>query len=145
MMPLRLQKRINFEIELINDIKNCVCQQDSHDESKINIYIYKNKYIINLVVKITNRYPFSPPDTSIWGAEINDYHKILCTMQCNFNSFNKDVCLCCNTIICKNKWEPTNKLIDIVREVDKIFDVCHKEIKNKIRDKILLKHLGYII
>ena len=59
MMPLRLQKRINFEIEIINDIKNFVCQQDSHDESKINIYIYKNKYIINLVVKITNRYPFS--------------------------------------------------------------------------------------
>ena len=48
-------------------------------------------------------------------------------------------------LICKNKWGPSNKLIDIVKEVDKIFAICEKEINNNIRNSILLKHLGYVI
>lgn len=144
-MPHRLQKRINFEINNINNLDNCFCEQSTLDFNKINVYIFKTSCIFHLELILTDRYPFSPPAASIIGKEKEDYVNILGSIQSYFNTFDKNVCLCCNTLICKNKWGPSNKLIDIVKEVDKIFAICEKEINNNIRNSILLKHLGYVI
>lgn len=144
-MPHRLQKRINIEMNNINNLDNCFCEQSTVDFNKINVYIFKISCVFHLELTLTPYYPFSPPFASLIGKETEKYQNILGAIQAYFNTFDKQICLCCNTLICKDKWGPSNKLIDIVKEVNKIFDICEKEINNTMRNKILLKHLGYVI
>lgn len=144
-MPHRLQKRINIEINNINELDNCFCEQSSVENNKINVYLFKNSCVFNLELLLTKSYPFSPPSTFLMSLEKHNYSCVLGEIQAIFNTFDKNVCLCCNTIICKNKWGPSNKLIDVVKEVNNIFDICKKDLNNDIRNTILLKYLGYVI
>ena len=90
------------------------------------------KYIITLITLIddipydismsidTTVYPFRPPN----NVTVNNscYHKML-TLPLLYKTYKR--CLCCETILCGD-WTPTNKITDLVDEINKNIRRLHR-------------------
>ena len=71
---------------------------------------------LNIEFTIGNRFPFHPPKIKINGEDYIDY--LVRISQNNQKNLNKKgvTCLCCESITCKNNWNPTKRLFHIVDE-----------------------------
>ena len=141
----RLKKRFNFEIDNLNSIENIFVEECQDYDGGLDIYYFTNKYTLNIKLLFTRSYPFTPPTVNLLSVEETDYIEFLCNVSCNFESLDDNVCLCCSTIICKDKWGPQIKLSEIAREIIKITKHCDNQINKNIRKSIYLKYLGYSI
>lgn len=92
-----------------------------YESNNIKLYIKQLKFII------TCNYPFKPPLVYIneedYIYKLRHANKILKTRHC----------LCCNSILCQNKWSPIFNICDIINEYNDIYE----QIKNRLYVKIL--------
>ena len=123
-------KRINHEIE-----KHIMPSSMVYNGQ---LYIqYKPERVVTVMVKLRNSdilfftldktYPFSPPGVTISKIyDINDINNSINYLS-YFTTMNKNIiaylcdklnvsCLCCNTILCQNKWKPTYNMNSIINE-----------------------------
>lgn len=148
-MLTRLKKRMNNEINLINDMSDAFVDNFLIDNDNMVVYLFKNNVYFIIKMTFERTYPFTPPYTTI-GVEKNyNYKKILCDLQTLFPLLNKydsdDTCLCCSSLVCKENWCPTINLSEIIKEISKLLDICFLEININLRKKIYNKYLGYSI
>lgn len=94
----------------------------------------------NIDVKINSNYPFHPPDMFInnksYLTVIIDYPKYV------YKKLNEKgiTCLCCESILCKNRWNPSIKIINIIDEYFKNRKLICDIIKKKIVEEICIKN-----
>ena len=112
--------RLNKEVGMLNEnYYNCKLLINN---DIISIYIpIVIEYCRTLMVTITvnYNYPFKPPNVFINNVK---YSKILQLISIKYKC--TDMCLCCKTITCLDKWKPSCKIQDILTEIHKY----HKEI-----------------
>tara|TARA_B110000967_G_C18810727_1_gene523439 strand:+ start:673 stop:1125 length:453 start_codon:yes stop_codon:yes gene_type:complete len=106
--------------------------------------IYKNKTLI-LNIDTSNSYPFCPPKVTCDGIGIKLYYKDL--FHTSIRSYEKDCmklsdtsCWCCDTILCKDKWDNQKRIVDIVNEFKK-FHHCKKRAGERYWCKLIAKYL----
>ena len=73
--------------------------------------------IINIELKFPKEYPFKPPHIKINN---NEYFSQLNIDESLIQDWNIK-CPCCNSILCKNKWNPNYSIANILQEVRKNF------------------------
>ena len=106
-------------------------------EDKINYKYNKYCFILN------ENYPFSPP-----MLEINNipYKQFLISKTQKYNKLMKQMsgleCMCCNNILCNDRWSPAITITKIVDEIN-IFrnykkNIIYKIMIDKIKDKYLI-------
>lgn len=141
----RLKKRFDFEIALLNNIENIFVDECQDLNEGLEIFYFTKKYVMNIKLLFSNRYPFTPPNVKLISIENTDYIEFLCNVSCNFKDLRNEECLCCNSIVCKNNWGPQKHLVEIIREIMQITNNCELEINKNIKKSIYLKYLGYDI
>jgi ubiquitin-protein ligase len=105
---------------------------------------YKNK-THKILILYDKNYPFSCPNKILLNDKnILDIYKKIMTE-------NKDLflkCICCNSLLCDDKWTIKKTLINIFNEIIKIIDYDELYIKrqllNKITNKFTNQHLDYL-
>lgn len=140
----RLKKRFQKEIINLNKINNVFCDETQDISNGIDFLFFHSNYKINFKLVFDKYYPFTPPNVQI--CKLNKekkYLDLLGNIQCYFNSFDKESCLCCQSFTCKNNWSPNFDTIKVVKEIIEIFTKCKLEINKAIKKTIYLKYLGY--
>ena len=71
---------------------------------------------LNIEFIVSGHYPFHPPKIKINEEDYIDY--LVRVSQNNQKKLNKTgvKCLCCESLTCRNNWNPTKTLIDIIGE-----------------------------
>jgi len=110
------KRRLLRELKNFDDNDYKVEYQTSH----IILYIKQFKFILK-------DYPFKPP--KVYINEENIRNK-LCKAT---KILQPRDCLCCNSILCSNNWNPTKNIYDIITEYNNIYE----QIKNRFYLKIL--------
>jgi len=78
-------------------------------------YIRYNTWLVNIYVIISNRKYLSLYDLQLaWLFSLNKYDKFHTIQNIPHSLLNE--CLCCKSITCYNKWNPINKIEDIIYE-----------------------------
>ena len=142
-----MKKRVEKELVKINsDLKNNFYLYENNYPN-IEIYIiptnnllYSNRYLLSIKIKITNFYPFEPPEIKvnnysyisllkISGSDLGEY----------FNLSTK--CLCCISKTCKNNWAPIFGLKDLLKEIENNIILKIRLIEKIHCKKIINKYL----
>lgn len=133
-----IANRINSEISnLFNQVS--FVSTERKENSVISIKVIKEKNIYNF--DLTKDYPFHPPKNIMING--NNYKQSLTNYCYNFRTVLKKnygiECLCCNTILCGDKWSPACNICHIINELDKITqiqkEVIIRILCNEIREK----------
>ena len=131
-----VNKRINREIPNLSQ-KYGPLNIISLPDDTYNIIQLTN---YNIDVKINSNYPFHPPDMFInkksYLTVIIDYPKYV------YEKLNEKgiTCLCCESILCKNRWNPSIKIINIVDEYFNNRKLICDIIKKKFVEVICIKN-----
>jgi ubiquitin-protein ligase len=136
-----LKRLLRESIHFSNNFKSLSVKNENKKyllylEDKIN-YKYNNYCFI-----LNDNYPFKPPNLLINGIS---YKEFLINNSSKYRNIIKKVsglqCLCCDNILCSDRWSPSITLIKIINEVN-LFRTYKKCIINKIMaDKIKNKYL----
>jgi len=111
-------KRLKKEIaKILEKYNNCDLVIEGNDQEtqkyKFNVVI-DNKHTLHIV--IPKHFPFKEPDMYV---NEKSYHNFLKMDNCLHEElkqvFNIE-CLCCNTMLCPNKWRPALRLYQLVDE-----------------------------
>tara|TARA_B110000261_G_scaffold164621_1_gene215403 strand:- start:2063 stop:2626 length:564 start_codon:yes stop_codon:yes gene_type:complete len=110
--------------------------------------LFKYKYTLSFKLTFKSEYPFKPPECTIIGNKENDYKILLARISEHYYK-NKETkqktkrCLCCDTIVCRNNWNPRVGISTLIEEINTnttyMYDIVYKMLENKIYEK----HLGY--
>lgn len=102
--------------------------------------VIPNKDII-LTFKFKKEYPFKPPDVFMNGNNIIQYFKTTGLYYKDTAKILNRRCMCCDNLLCRNKWGPINKVNDIVKEILFFFRIKQRLMERyhckKITDKYL--------
>tara|TARA_A100001015_G_scaffold260777_1_gene305805 strand:+ start:1281 stop:1742 length:462 start_codon:yes stop_codon:yes gene_type:complete len=143
-------KRLIKEYKKFNTIEGNISYKlhtiDSSDIMfRTDINIFYNKLEYKIKIYYSKFYPFDCP----LKLEINNnnifniYKKIILK-----NSELLNNCLCCESLLCKNNWNISKNIIDILKEIKKVIDYDQLYIKrkliNKIAEKYTNQHLDYL-
>ena len=141
----------------VNHILKCILKEQKLYEWPSNWHFYEEDnqvivfidtiYINNaliLTLDFPKQYPFFRPDVTCNGKEIRLYYKDLFSSR--VKSYQEDcdnlssVGRCCNTILCKNNWSPSFKVVDIVNEFKKIHH-CKKRADERFWCRLVSKYI----
>lgn len=105
--------RVNKEIaSLNNNYYNCkLLINKNYIDIYIPIKLNDCKHVMTLI-RIGKSYPFEVPNVFVNNIE---YYKLL--KQISIKNCCNDMCLCCKSITCPNKWKPTFKIHNILSEI----------------------------
>ena len=111
-------------------------------ETDIIIHIEYEDVIYLFYVDIT-LYPFIPPKVAIKGVPHVQYFGLKSARFTNIlNKLTGKMCLCCETILCKNMWSCGCKFSNILDEIKSfrkiIIHIAYKILADKIKDKYLI-------
>lgn len=132
-MNYTFNRRCNKELELLskyfNDT-NIIYKNDN------NIYFVIENYNINIT--LNKNYPFEPPNNiTINNSQVN------CIKNINTVNLLKKYfdlyCIKCQSLLCPNNWNPTIKLVDIVKEQIKYYKYI-----NSINNILIIQNNIYI-
>tara|TARA_Y100000816_G_C26008356_1_gene527094 strand:+ start:339 stop:869 length:531 start_codon:yes stop_codon:yes gene_type:complete len=129
---ITIKKIPPFEYAYIMDVKN---------ESKFHTLNFllelKKNVFINVDMKIPSEYPFKPP----YNILINNfnYHELLQFENVYLKKLGYDekICLCCQSLACKNNWSLQKNIRDMLKEI-------YKNLNNKLRIRDL-KMCKYVV
>jgi hypothetical protein len=96
--------------------------QDYHILSEENIIwiTYKKK---QFKVNLSNNYPFRPPNCFLKdGTKMNYSPQTFPKRIYNIYKKQELVCMCCNNIMCPDRWSPMRRLIHIFDEYNQFID-----------------------
>ena len=116
------------------------------------IYVFlsnleKQEILITIDVKNRN-YPFRPPNVSCNNKDIIKVYMDMFSglgtyWQNKMATLSEKQCWCCDTILCKNNWVPSNKISDIIDEF-KFFHGIHTDVVIE-KQRNMEKNLSKII
>lgn len=135
----RISKELfKFENEGVSQKLNCYLV--NHDESNMKfIRFLPQEFLINIVLKYPNDYPWKPPKISVNGY---NYIKLLQIRKQWKLKYINTRCLCCSSLMCISNWTPFKNISDILTEVSNNLDLKLKfnEIRHvkKIKTKYLI-------
>lgn len=134
------KKRLNSELELLKNYKNCNNVYTEYiNEKKTYFYFkYKNN---NFRVCITGNYPFVSPSLEIIFFNDNDNEKIILSyveyfykLLFFYKPFFPYECPCCFNQ--QYNWTPKNKIIDLLSDIDKYTSILQELIEKYYCNKI---------
>tara|TARA_B100001057_G_C22542570_1_gene830224 strand:- start:240 stop:695 length:456 start_codon:yes stop_codon:yes gene_type:complete len=134
-MNKTLLKRVYGEISRFDvETSNYILEKKNH-EYNLKIAYYGDFYEFTLL----KTYPFTPPILYINGKEyLNLIHKYWKSFDSFYNI--KKSCVCHSTIVCRDKWSPAYKIVNVINETDN-FKILFKNIyKRKYVVPILNKY-----
>ena len=100
-------KRVNKELENMNIISTTLVKKISYNNDIIDI-------------ELSNKYPFDPPNKIYINNKLLDYnYNIDNNVQHILEKYYDTTCFCCKSLMCKNNWKPSNKILDILEENEK--------------------------
>jgi len=134
-----------LKTENINDFIEKIIEFEIIEQNHIFLnVIFQNKYVINISMIFPKEYPFKPPQVKICEIEYKLYlSRIQMSIRNNRNYDTK--CLCCNTICCRNIWNPHKNLFDVIIEIFINLNILYAPINKIMYKAILNKYLGYQI
>ena len=109
-------KRINNELKKFFDIPlkiNLTYYINENNKDILIIFLLYKEKLYKLEFIITKSYPFTPPKVLIKGKKYTDL------LQSLSKKIYKDgkTCLCCNSLLCNDSWNPNKNLINIINEI----------------------------
>ena len=116
------------------------CYLVNHDESNMRfVRFLPQEFLINIVLKYPNDYPWKPPEIKING---HNYMRLLQIFEQWKLKYINTRCLCCSSLMCISNWTPFKSISDILTEVCNNLDLKLKfnEIRHvkKIKNKYLI-------
>ncbi len=100
---------------------------------------------IEINLKFNNtQYPFKPPQVLI-GPSKHSYISLLPSPWSFAKKIWGNKCPCCDTIVCKGNWGPSNKLTDITNEIRENFNKKIRIMEIFLCKKIVDKHFGHYL
>ena len=95
------------------------------------------------------RYPFYPPTIYLQGDKKLSYNPINFPKRLwyDYNNNLKKNCMCCNSLLCPDRWSPGMRIIHIIQEYEKFIDTLKTIQKKRIFKKMILPDdmIGYIL
>ena len=148
--PSLIEKYKNYEIDIV--------KYDCPNTLNTRKYLVGLKIIVDktlLEIKLSDTYPFHPPKFFINNVDYRDMLQVgIPYIQTSLKKMGIN-CLCCESILCANFWNPTKKIIDIINEYEnnkKIITriikhhytelVCHN---NNIYDTLIIDKINLFI
>ena len=109
-----------------------------------NITVKKNK--LNIEFTIPGGWPFRTPSVKVNNYDYTNlklvnqfrvYHKghYLTSSEYIKKTMNKD-CLCCDSLLCADKWNPTIYFIDLVKEIENVIKIRRRLVENFMIQKL---------
>jgi ubiquitin-protein ligase len=142
--PLLLQKRIKKEIDHLVLLNMC-------DENEINVTASTFDYVIrikNIVdkhyyeFKVTNNFPFTPPNIHINKKPLIFNHGLNNTAYSDaLKKYTGIKCFCCETILCRDNWSPAFTFKHILDDIEKYKHANRQVVNRAIIDVIKRKYL----
>tara|TARA_B100001059_G_scaffold236577_1_gene287913 strand:- start:2034 stop:2585 length:552 start_codon:yes stop_codon:yes gene_type:complete len=129
---------------------------DIIESNKISFTLINNsRYVLHIVITIPSQYPFRPPSCKLNNN--TSYMEQLVKMTGHVHNFTthrgkNEKCFCCQSLTCRDNWGPKKTIIDMLNEVNGMFELINnkvdeiliKKIKEKKKLSIILKEkLGY--
>jgi ubiquitin-protein ligase len=110
----RITKELEkYENEVLSKKLQCYLV-DSFDNTLIFIKFIPQDYLINIVLKYPQEYPWRSPKITINGHSYMELLQIRDTWKLKYI---KCKCLCCSSLMCFSNWSPTKDINDILTEV----------------------------
>ncbi len=91
-----------------------------------------------LVITFQNRWPWAPPKVTYYEKEIQELYRTSSIFERDILKLSDIGCLCCGSILCKNRWSITSKVQDIINEFIKITSW-----RARVVERFLCKKLQY--
>ena len=147
-MNYTFNRRFNKELELLSKSFNDINFTYKNDNDIYNIYFNIENYNINIT--LNKNYPFEPPNNiTINNSQVN------CIKNLNTVSLLKKYfdlyCIKCQSLLCPNNWNPTIKLVEIVKEqikyykyINSINNICIIQNNIYLNDDILFYIMSFI-
>lgn len=133
--------------------KECIMVRDKFDEICVEVIDF-NKILVKFknqyneyTFTLGNDYPFVPPISFIINTQ--DQNSFFNLRTSRFRTILKYIsgleCLCCDSYLCKDNWNPSVTLSQIITQVEE-YKVIKKNIALKLLlDQIKLKYLNRYI
>jgi len=142
-----LTRRFQKEMHLLYNLQvnNSGFQLNVIDYTREYVVVYMtlvDKIILELVFEIPKSFPFQNPNLKINNYNYIDYLHI---DPKYFDKFEVSMCLCCSSLLCRNNWHCSNKLVDIVNEVFKNFTLKLRAMQLRYCKKIVGKYFGFYL
>ena len=104
--------RLNKEIRILSEnYYKCKVLVTNNIDIYIPLIVHYCREIM-VTVSIDESYPFKTPNVFINNIK---YSKLLQLISIKYNC--TDMCLCCKSITCPNRWKPSCKIQDILSEI----------------------------
>lgn len=119
----------------------------AHDIEEKTIYIPVNEDTDGLVVTYTSSYPFRVPTVQYRERDLLLFYKDL-SMGRNSNDINSlldEGCMCCESLLCGNKWNVQRSIKNILDEFNKFVHIKKRSIERfwarRIASKLLVEDI----
>ncbi len=73
-----------------------------------------------LIITFKSRYPWAPPKVTYYEKDIQELYRTNSLFERDILEISDIGCLCCGSILCKDRWSITSKVNDIAEEFVKI-------------------------
>ena len=73
-----------------------------------------------LILTFRSRYPWAPPKVTYYEKDIQELYRTNSLFERDILEISDIGCLCCGSILCKDRWSITSKVKDIADEFVKI-------------------------
>ena len=104
--------RLNKEIRILSEnYYKCKVLVTNNIDIYIPLVLHHCREVM-VTVTIDESYPFKTPNVFINNIK---YSKLLQLISIKYNC--TDMCLCCKSITCPNRWKPSCKIQDILTEI----------------------------
>ncbi len=108
----------------------------------VHVYYANISNFNDLLFKIRTdgEYPFSPPKVFISTGKYKETTilELYRTTRLGQNELNELIpsmkCLCCFTILCSEKWSPTNNILDVLKEIEFFLNL-----RDRIRTRVIAR------
>jgi ubiquitin-protein ligase len=140
-----LRNRIKREVDKLIKMNKCIDDDIKIFKENDIEYLIEfrnlddNKYYKFL---ISNNYPFIPPKIFINEKSIMLNHEIKnLAFKISLKKYTGIECFCCETILCRNNWNPAFTFINVLNDINKFRDARRQIIVRIIIDVIKRKYL----
>ena len=114
------------------------------DSNTVEVKIIIPEYQINtsIIIKITDCYPFQPPEVFFKNKNIIEI--IRTYFQEDYVKITRNECMCCSSILCENNWLACKNIKDVVKDIKNLFIIKKRLIERTICKKLQNYHLHQV-
>ena len=108
------------------------------------LHVYKGK--LHIEIEIPTYWPFKPPSIKVNNHNytnlkiVNEFRVYYRGHYLTSNEYIQQTsnkkCLCCDSLLCGDKWHPFVKMIDLVKEVEDVIKIRRRLVDNVMIQKL---------